>query len=119
MSQLDTSNAIADSIATQYAGIMDSLIDACNKHETEKIALASQRDRAIAERDQAIAERNAAREGVIGDADFRSYCESCNKLWHRDYVTWFQQPFVNSAGMSCSSACGACFEQVPIDHVPL
>ena len=73
MSQIETSNAIADSISTQYAGIMDSLIDACNRLE--------------AERDRAIAERDAARQGVIGDVDFRSHCECCSKMWHREYVT--------------------------------
>jgi hypothetical protein len=76
----------------------------------------AERDRAIAERDRAIAERDAALEGETGDVDLRSYCESCNKLWHRDYVTWFKQPYHNDAGASCYSACGNCMEQVPQDQ---
>eukprot|EP01043_Picozoa_sp_COSAG02_P048333 COSAG02_NODE_4737_length_5037_cov_4.330903_3_plen_151_part_00 len=115
----DTGNPIADSIAAQYASIMNSLIEACNRLEGEKATLVTERDTAIAERDHVIAQRDAALQGEVGDVDLRSYCESCNKMWHRNYVTWFQQPFVNDAGISCSSACGACFEQVPIDHQPL
>jgi predicted type IV restriction endonuclease len=112
MSQVETSNAIADSISTQYASLMDSLIEACNRLEETNAALAAERDIAIGERDRAIA-------GVIGDVDFRSYCECCSKMWHREYVTWFQRPFQNRVGASCNSACGVCFEQVPIDQEPL
>ena len=119
MSQVETSNAIADSISTQYASIMDSLIEACNRLEETNAALAAERDIAIGERDRAIVERDAARQGVIGDVDFRSYCECCSKMWHREYVTWFQRPFQNRVGASCNSACGVCFEQVPIDQEPL
>ena len=112
MSQIETSNAIADSISTQYASLMDSLIEACNRLEETNAALAAERDIAIGERDRAIA-------GVTGDVDFRSHCECCSKMWHREYVTWFQRPFQNRVGASCNSACGVCFEQVPIDQEPL
>ena len=108
MAQQDTSVAIADSITEQYAGVVDDLIADCHRLEDQVAELTRQRDRAIAERDRAIAERDAALEGETGDLDLRSYCESCNKLWHRDYVTWFKHPYHNDAGASCYSACGNC-----------
>lgn len=115
----DTENAIADSIASQYAGVMDDLIADCHHLEDQVAELTRQRDRAMADRDRAIAERDAALEGEIGDDDLRSYCESCNKLWHREYVTWFKQPYHNDAGVSCYSACGNCMDQVPVDQEAL
>ena len=55
MSQMDTSAAIADSIQTQYASMIDSLLLACERLEAEKAALARERDEALAARDRAIA----------------------------------------------------------------
>ena len=55
MSQMDTAAAIADSISTQYANMLDSLLLACERLEAEKAALARERDEAIAARDRAVA----------------------------------------------------------------
>lgn len=51
----DTENAIADSIATHYAGVVDDLIDDCRRLEDRVAELTRQRDRAVADRDRAIA----------------------------------------------------------------
>ena len=117
-------NAVADSVAEQYAGVMDDLIADCTRGETEiadktrELSVAIQvRDAAIAERDEARRERDEARtdarEGDFGDEDLRSFCECCNQHWHRNYVTWFERPVTTDTGMTVSSACGACFERVP------
>ena len=55
MSQMDTAAAIADSISTHYASMLDSLLLACERLEAEKVALARERDEAFAARDRAIA----------------------------------------------------------------
>ena len=55
MSQMDIAAAIADSIQTQYASMLDSLLLACERLEAEKAALARERDEALAARDRAIA----------------------------------------------------------------
>eukprot|EP01043_Picozoa_sp_COSAG02_P082130 COSAG02_NODE_20424_length_832_cov_1.462483_1_plen_139_part_10 len=47
--------AVADPVATQYAGFMDSLIARCNRLEQENAELTTQCDAAIAERDHAQA----------------------------------------------------------------
>ena len=117
MAQQDTSAAIADSITEQYVGVVDDLIADCHSLEDQVAELTRQLELAVADRDRAIAERDAALEGEIGDVDLREYCESCNKMWHRNYVTWFAEPYHNDAGASCYSACGSCMEQVPVDQV--
>ena len=117
-------NAVADSVAEQYAGLMDDLIADCtrleaeNADKTRELSVAVQvRDAAIADRDTARRERDEARtdarEGDFGDEDLRSYCECCNQHWHRNYVTWFERPVTTDTGMTVSSACGACFDRVP------
>ena len=94
MAQADTSMAIADSITEQYAGVMDDLIADCTRLEEKnadlqrQLAVALQvRDAAIAARDLARHERDEARthahEGDVGDVDLRSYCECCDRYWHR------------------------------------
>ena len=108
-----------DSQTEQYAAAMDEAITAATRAEDERDVAQAEVGRLNAQLARAIRERDAAREGETGDVDLRSYCESCNKLWHRDYVTWFQQPYMNDSGASCSSACGTCFDQVPVDHEPL
>jgi len=124
MAQADTSMAIADSITEQYAGVMDDLIADCTRLEEKnadlqrQLAVALQvRDAAIAARDLARHERDEARthahEGDVGDVDLRSYCECCDRYWHRNYVTWFEHPVAMDTGRTISSACGACFERVP------
>ena len=55
MPQMDIAAAIADSIQTQYASMIDSLLLACERLEAEKAALARERDEALAARDHAIA----------------------------------------------------------------
>ena len=83
-----------------------------------QLAVALQvRNAAIVARDQARRERDEARtrahEGDVGDVDLRSYCECCDRYWHRNYVTWFERPVTTDTGRTISSACGACFERVP------
>ena len=51
----DTENAIADSIASHYAGVVDDLIDDCHRLEDQVAELTRQRDRAVADRDRSIA----------------------------------------------------------------
>lgn len=124
MAQQDTSTAIADSIAEQYAGVMDDLIADCTRLEDEIAELRRQltvalrvRDAAIAARDDALRERDQARadadNGDVGDEDFRSFCECCSRHWHQSYVTWFVQPMVTDTGDTVYSACGGCFDRVP------
>eukprot|EP01046_Picozoa_sp_COSAG06_P006724 COSAG06_NODE_320_length_17586_cov_9.121347_8_plen_131_part_00 len=124
MAQADTSMAIADSITEQYAGVMDDLIADCTRLEEKnadlqrQLAVALQvRNAAIVARDQARRERDEARtrahEGDVGDVDLRSYCECCDRYWHRNYVAWFERPVTTDTGRTISSACGACFERVP------
>ena len=108
-----------DEQTPEYAEAMNEAIAAATRAEDERAAAQAELGRLNAQLARAIRERDAAREGETGDVDLRSYCESCNKLWHRDYVTWFQQPYMNDSGASCSSACGTCFDQVPVDHEPL
>ena len=79
----DTENAIADSIASQYAGVMDDLIADCHHLEDQVAELTRQRDRAMADRDRAIAERDAALEGEIGDDDLRSWASTWARTWAR------------------------------------
>ena len=43
----DTENAIADSIASHYAGVMDDLIADCHRLEDQVAELTRQRDQAI------------------------------------------------------------------------
>ena len=52
---MNTDNAVADPVATQYAEYMDSLIARCNRLEQENAEATAQRDAAIAERDHAQA----------------------------------------------------------------
>ena len=70
MPQMDIAAAIADSISTQYASMLDSLLLACERLEAEKAALARERDEALAARDRAIAAYNGralfSRLGVAG-----------------------------------------------------
>jgi len=117
-------NAVADSVAEQYAGVMDDLIADCTRLETKiadlehKIAdlehklslVVSERDDARRERDEA---RTDAREGDFGEEDFRAYCECCDQHWHRNYVDFFPNPVTTDAGNAVSSACGACFDSIP------
>ena len=117
-------NAVADSVAAQYAGVMDDLIADCTRGETEiadlkhKIAdlehklsvVVSERDEARRERDEA---RTDTREGDFGEEDFRAYCECCDQHWHRNYVAFFPNPVTTDAGNAVSSACGACFDSIP------
>jgi hypothetical protein len=56
---MNTDNAVADPVTTQYAEFMDSLIARCNQLEQANAELTAQRDVAIAERD--IAQANAIR----------------------------------------------------------
>ena len=117
-------NAVADSVAEQYAGVMDDLIADCTRLEAENAdktrelsAAAQVRDAAIAQRDQARLERDQARadphEGDFGDEDLRAYCECCDQHWHRNYVAFFPNPVTTDAGNAVSSACGACFDHIP------
>ena len=117
-------DAIADSVAAQYAGVMDDLIADCTRLEEKnadlqrQLAVALQvRNAAIVARDQARRERDEARtdtrEGDFGEEDFRAYCECCEQHWHRNYVAFFPNPVTTDAGNAVSSACGACFERVP------
>ena len=70
MPQMDIAAAIADSISTQYASMIDSLLLACERLEAEKAALARERDEALAARDRAIAAYKGrvrfSRPGVAG-----------------------------------------------------
>ena len=117
-------NAVADSVAEQYAGVMDDLIADCTRLEAEnadlkhELSVAVQvRDAAIAQRDDACRERDEAsadaREGDFGEEDFREYCECCDQHWHHNYVTFFPNPVTTDAGDAVSSACGACFDSIP------
>ena len=117
-------NAVADSVAEQYAGVMDDLIGDCTRLENNiadlehELSVAIQvRDAAIAERDEARRERDEARtdtrEGDFGEEDFRAYCECCDQHWHRNYVAFFPNPVTTDAGNAVSSACGACFDSIP------
>jgi hypothetical protein len=117
-------NAVADSVAAQYAGVMDDLIADCTRGETEiadlkhELSVAIQvRDAAIAERDEARRERDEARtdtrEGDFGEEDLRAYCECCDQHWHRNYVAFFPNQVTTDAGNAVSSACGACFDSIP------
>ena len=117
-------NAVADSVAAQYAGVMDDLIADCTRGETEiadlkhELSVAIQvRDAVIAERDDACRERDEARadtrEGDFGEEDLRAYCECCDQHWHRNYVAFFPNPATTDAGNAVSSACGACFDSIP------
>jgi hypothetical protein len=121
--QRDLSHSIADSVATQYASIMDALI--AQATDLEAMLTATRADAARARADAARAradivrlegELAAARDGDVGDVDMRAYCEVCDAMWHRDYVTWFARAFVAGDGRHCSSACGRCFAQVPLGH---
>ena len=116
-------NAVADSVAEQYAGVMDDLIADCtrleaeNADKTRELSVAIQvRDAAIAERDQARLERDQAQttlyEGDFGE-DLRAWCECCDQHWHRNYVAFFPNPVTTDAGNAVSSACGACFDHIP------
>ena len=51
----DTTLAVADSISTHYAGVMDDLIADCHRLEDQVAELTRQRDRAVADRDRSIA----------------------------------------------------------------
>ena len=117
-------NAVADSVAEQYAGVMDDLIGDCTRLENNiadlehELSVALQvRDAAIAGRDDARRERDEARtdtrEGDFGEEDFRAYCECCDQHWHRNYVDFFSNPVTTDAGNAVSSACGACFDSIP------
>ena len=116
--------AVADSVAEQYAGVMDDLIGDCTRLEDKiadlehKIAdlehklsvVVSERDDARRERDEA---RTDTREGDFGEEDLRAYCECCDQHWHRNYVAFFPNPVTTDAGNAVSSACGACFDSIP------
>ena len=109
-------NAVADSVAEQYAGVMDDLIGDCTRLENNiadlkhELSVAIQvRDAAIAERDEARRERDEAYPPWVPTA----YCECCNQHWHRNYVAFFPIPVTTDAGNAVSSACGACFDSIP------
>ena len=110
-------NAVADSVAEQYAGVMDDLIGDCTRLENKiadlehKIAdLEHKLSLVVSERDEA---RTDTREGDFGEEDFRAFCECCDQQWHRNYVAFFPNPVTTDAGNAVSSACGACFDSIP------
>ena len=55
----ENSLTIADSVAEQYASVMDGLITDCNRLEDRVAELESRLQRAVQERDAAAAERDA------------------------------------------------------------
>jgi hypothetical protein len=131
--QRDLSHSIADSVATQYASIMDALINDGTRLEALLTAARDDAARARADATRARAdaararaditrlegELAAAREGDVGEVDMRAYCEVCESMWHHAHVTritWFARAFVTGDGRHCSSACGRCLAQVPLDH---
>ena len=115
MSTLMSEDPVADKLTTQFADIVNRLIDDCRKMEDQINELQTQLASVTAERDSAVQDLE---NGEFGDVDLREYCECCNRFWHRDYVTWFHYAFETSDGRHVHSACGRCFDQVPVGHEP-
>ena len=102
---------IADSVAEQYASVMDGLITDCSRLEDRVAELENSLQAAVQDRDAVAAERDTAQrerdqalqslediEGTFGDEELYEYCEVCDRFWHRDYVTWFAHPFETEDG---------------------
>ena len=93
----ENSLTIADSVAEQYASVMDGLITDCNRLEDRVAELENSLQAAVQDHDAAAAERDTAQrerdqalqnlediEGTFGDEELREYCEVCDRFWHRD-----------------------------------
>ena len=96
----------ADESTEGYAKAMEEAIASATKAEDDlDVALAR------------VAELEARITDLEGAEDYRSYCEVCDKHFHRNYVTWFDEPFeIEGRHGVHHSACGGCFEYVPIDQ---
>ena len=97
----DNSVALADSVAEQYASVMDGLITDCSRLENRVAELENSLQAAVQDRDAAAAERDTAQrerdqalqnlediEGTFGDEELREYCEVCD-LGQPDYATFY------------------------------
>ena len=98
--------AAADETAENFAEVMNEALADAAKAEAERDALAAR-----------VAELEARITDLEGAEDYRSYCEVCDKHFHRNYVTWFDEPVeIEGRDGVYHSACGGCFEHVPVDQ---
>jgi hypothetical protein len=119
--------AVADSIATQYAEIMDELISDGARLDQEIESLKRQLATVTKERDAAIAERNQLQTTINGyrdddsseeedDEGPLSYCECCDTHFPQSQIAWFNFARTHNSGRSVYSACGSCYSNLqPLD----
>lgn len=118
--------AVADSIANQYAEIMDELIADGARLDQEVEDLKRRLATVTKERDAAIAERDQAQQTINGyrkddsseeeDDGPLSYCECCDTEFPQSHIAWFNFARTHNSGRSVYSACGSCYDSLqPLD----
>ena len=96
----------ADETTENFAEVMNEALADAAKAEAERDALAAR-----------VAELEARITDLEGAEDYRCYCEVCDKHFHRNYVTCFDEPVeIEGRDGVYHSACGGCFEYVPVDQ---